>query len=125
MIMEKLIEKKEKVVFPEFTSIYPYKKYSPYSDRVFYSVAEYWYDGRMFLIGSFTKQKNDMSMIDKETGVFAVNRLDFVDGKPSIKKVIDLFKLKLKNSGKTIHEVVRDYKLVYFDMELWKINMFF
>lgn len=89
------------------------------SSRTFYSQYEYWYDGRLFLIGSFSS--NELVMVDKETGASAVTQQDF-QRKPSVWMLIKKFKEKLEKSGKTIHEVIRDYKNCNLDLELWLVN---
>ena len=120
MVIEKLIKIGGKYEFPQFC--YGYKRHYRYAMnhlRVFHSEYEYWYDGRLFLIGGFSA--NDLVMVDVETGSQAVTQQDF-QGKPTVKMLIEKFKDKVKHSGKTIHEVVRDFKSNNLDLELWLIN---
>ena len=120
MVVEKLISKEGRYEFPQF--IYESQKeyrYAPNYPRVFYSRYEYWYDGRLFLIGSF--YANDFIMIEVETGSQAVTGQDF-QRKPTVKMILEKFKEKLVKSGKTIHEAIRDFKSNNLDLELWLIN---
>lgn len=107
MVVERLISKKEIYKFPK----------CPY---VFHSKYQYWYDGRLFLIGRF--YRNTTVMIERETGAMAVHSMGF-PGKFSIEDLIEKFKYKITLSGKTIHEVIRDYKLNNNGIELWVINL--
>lgn len=120
MVVEKLISKEGRYELPQiiYESETTYRYYSDYP-RVFYSRHEYWYDGRLFLIGSF--YANDFVMIDVETGALAAGQQDF-QRKPTVKMLIEKFKEKLAKSGKTIHEVIRDFKSNNLDLELWLIN---
>lgn len=62
-------------------------------------------------------------MIERETGAEAVHSMDF-PGKFSIEELIKKFKYKVAFSGKTIHEVIRDYKLgINNGIELWVVNL--
>lgn len=120
MVVEKLIKRSGKYEFPQFC--YENKRQYRYDTnypRVFHSEYEYWYDGRLLLIGGFSA--NDLVMVDVETGSQAVTQQDF-QGKPTVKMLIEKFKGKVKQSGKTIHEVVRDFKSNNLDLELWLIN---
>lgn len=104
MVVEKLLPKEGRYEFPQFIyeSGTTYRYYSDYP-RVSYSRYEYWYDGRLFLIGSF--YANDFVMIEAETGALATGQQDF-QKKPTVKMLIEKFKEKLKKSGKSIHEVI-------------------
>lgn len=121
MVVEKLIEKSGKYEFPRF-SYEGQRQYRYATDypRVFNSRYEYWYDGRLFLIGGF--YANDFVMIEVETAAQAVTQQDF-QGKPNVKMILDKFKEKLAKSGKTIHEVVIDFKSNNLDLELWLIKL--
>lgn len=108
MVVEKLIRKKEAYYWESYEYI-----------RCFYSQYEYWYDGRLLLIGCFSDGKR--VIVDAETGVFAVFSAE-VQRRPTIEMLIFKFKEKLCRSGKTIHEVVRDYKINNLGLELWVVN---
>lgn len=86
---------------------------------MFHSRYEYWYDGRMFLIGRFDAK--DLTMVEVETGFYAVRQQEF-QRKPTIEMILNKFKEKLAKSGKTIHEVIRVCKSNNLDLELWLIN---
>lgn len=120
MVIEKLIKKSGEYEFRqrryEGQRQYRYVTDSP---RVFHSRYEYWYDGRMFLIGRFDTK--DLAMVEVETGVHAVIQQEF-QRKPTIEMILNMFKEKLAKSGKTIHEVIRDCKSNNLDLELWLIN---
>lgn len=117
MAIEKLIPKKEEYQFPSICYPYNLKTFRHTSEvRVFYSQYEYWYDGRKFLIGKF--KSGNLGLIDVETYAWAV----FPDAKATKEDLIRLFKRKVDTSGKTIHEVVREYKKNNLDLELWLIN---
>lgn len=121
MVIEKLISKEGRYEFPQF--IYESQRkyrYAPNYPKVFYSRYEYWYDGRLFLIGSF-EYIADFVMVEVETGSGAVTGQDF-QRKPTVKKILEKFKEKLAKSGKTIHEVIQDFKSNNLDLELWLIN---
>lgn len=120
MVVENLIKKKGKYEFEPFLygNNITYRYYSG-SSRVFHSEYEYWYDGRLLLIGAFYLE--ELAMIDAETGATAVTRQDF-QRKPTVKMLIEKFKEKLERSGKTVHEVVRNFKSNNLDLELWLIN---
>lgn len=121
MAVEKLISKEERYELPQFLYEGQRKyRYAPNYPRVFYSRHEYWYDGRLFLIGSF-ESMGAFVMVEVETGAQAVTGQDF-QGKPTVKMILDKFKEKLFKSGKTIHEVIQDYKSNNLDLELWLIN---
>lgn len=120
MVVEKLISKEGRYELPQF--IYESQRkyrYAPNYPKVFYSGYEYWYDGRLFLIGSF--YANDFVMVEVETGALVAGQQDF-QRKPTVKILIEKFKEKLKKSGKSIHEVIRDFKSNNLDLELWLIN---
>lgn len=120
MVVEKLLPKEGRYEFPQFIyeSKTTYRYYSDYP-RVFYSRYEYWYDGRLLLIGTFNP--NELVMIDAETGALVAGQQDF-QRKPTVKMLIEKFKEKLKKSGKSIHEVVQTFKSNNLDLELWLIN---
>lgn len=121
MVVEKLIPKEEIYELPQL--IYEGQRkhrYAPNYPKVFYSRYEYWYDGRLFLIGSF-ESIGAFVMIEVETGSQAVTSQDF-QRKPTVKMILDKFKEKLAKSGKTIHEVIQDFKSNNLDLELWLIN---
>ena len=115
MVIDKLIPKKETYQFPSI--FYPVNirtfRYSP-TTRVFYSQYEYWYDGRKFLIGKFKGEP--MGLIDVETYAWAVFPGASAEG------LIEQFKQKVQTAGKTIHEVVREYKNRNLDLEVWEIS---
>lgn len=120
MVVENLVQKEGTYEFPQFA--YESKttyRYTTDFPRVFHSRYEYWYDGRLFLIGSFNEK--DLIMVDAETGVFAVHSQDF-QRNPTIKMLLDKFKEKIFKSGKSIHEVVRNFKSNNLDLELWLVN---
>lgn len=85
----------------------------------FYFEHKYWYEGRLFLIGHFNND-SIIKMIEAETGATAIFAND---GKPSNKKIIEEFKRRLKSSGKTIHEVIRDFKNNNNLNGIWLINL--
>lgn len=85
----------------------------------FYFEHKYWYEGRLFLIGHFNDDSK-IKMIEAETGATAVFAND---RKPSNKKIIEEFKCLLKSSGKTIHEVIRDFKNNNNLNEIWLISL--
>lgn len=116
MVIEKLIPKKEVYQFPSIC--YPYCtftafRYTP-NIRKFYSQYEYWYDGRKFLIGKFKGE--GLGLIDVETTAWAVQPT------ATVGELIESFKQKVQRSGKTIHEVVLNYKKQNLDLDLWLIN---
>lgn len=119
MVIERLIQKKQNVNLLQtiYEGGWSYR-YADYS-RTFHSKYEYWYDGRLFLIGGFGEK--DLVIVERETGVLAVTSQDF-QRKPTVREVIDKFKEKVRLSGVTIHEVVRKYKSNNLDLELWLIN---
>lgn len=120
MVVEKLIPKKEVYEFPQFVyESYTTYRYSSDYMRIFHSRYEYWYDGRLFLIGGFNA--SELSMVEVETGALAVGQQDF-QRKPTVKMLIEKFKEKLKKSGKSIHEVIQTFKSNNLDLELWLIN---
>lgn len=121
MVVEKLIKRSSKYEFPQF-SYEGQKQYHYATDypRVYHSRYEYWYDGRLFLIGSF--YANDFVMVEVETGALAVGQQDF-QRKPTVRMLIEKFKEKLKKSGKSIHEVIQTFKSNNLDLELWLINL--
>lgn len=120
MVIEKLIKKSGEYEFQQrrYEGQFHYRYATDYP-RVFHSRYEYWYDGRLFLIGGF--YANDLAMIEVETGSHAVTQQDF-QRKPTIEMILNKFKEKLAKSGKTIHEVIRDFKSNSLDLELWLIN---
>lgn len=122
MVVENLIKKTGKYEFEPFLygNNLAYRYYAD-SLRVFHSEYEYWYDGRLLLIGTF--YPNELVMIDAETGATAATRQDF-QRKPTVKMLIEKFKEKLERSGKTVHEVIRNFKSNNLDLELWLINSF-
>lgn len=121
MVIEKLISKEERYELPQLIYESQMKhRYAPNYSRVFYSRYEYWYDGRLFLIGSF-EYIDDFVMVEVETGSQAVTGQDF-QRKSTVKMILEKFKEKLAKSGKTIHEVIRDFKSNNLDLELWLIN---
>lgn len=119
MVVEKLIPKKEVWALPQ--CIYKSKTAYRYADypRMFYAEYEYWYEERLFLIGSF--DVGCPIMVDAETGAYAVQPLDF-HKKPTIKMILDKFKEKVLRSSKSIHEVVQSFKSNNLDLELWLVN---
>lgn len=121
MVVERLIKKKGEYTFLQFDYINQ-RQYHYSTDylRTFSSSYEYWYDGRLFLIGSF--HANVFAMIEAETGSFAVTEQDF-QKKPTVRMLLDKFKEKLVKSGKTVHEVIRDFKSNNLDLELWLIKL--
>lgn len=121
MVVENLVQKEGTYEFPQFSYValtsYRYIMGCP---RVFHSRYEYRYDGRLLLIGSFNEK--DLIMVDAETGAVAVHSQDF-QRNPTIKMLLDKFKEKIFKSGKSIHEVVRNFKSNNLDLELWLVNL--
>ena len=60
-------------------------------------------------------------MIEVESGAFVAKK-DFIDGKCTVEKLIAHFKQQLQNSGFTIHEVIRNFKLRNLNIEAWEVN---
>ena len=114
MVKERLIPKKATYQFPSirYEGGLSYRITS--NTRTFYSTHEYWYDDRKFLLGKF--QNSGIGLIDVGTYAWAVQ--------PNTDKneFVAVFKKKLQTSGKTIHEVVRDYLKGNLDIELWVLN---
>lgn len=123
-VEEKLILKEGTYEFPEVIPLYDkIWMYSQESTKVFTVRYEYWYDGRLFLLGSFGQfSGGSLSLIEAETGAIAVSPLDFTGGRVSVERIIKKFKEKLKKSGITIGEVTREYKNNNLVSELWLIN---
>lgn len=93
--------------------------YQPHG-RVLNYTHRYWYDGVCFLIGGYFSTKPEV-MIEVESGAFVANK-DFIDGKCIVEKLIAHFKQQLQNSGLTIHEVIRNFKLRNLNIEAWEVN---
>lgn len=123
-VEEKLIIKEGTYEFPEVIPLYDkIWMYSQEYTKVFTVRYEYWYDGRLFLLGSFDQfSGGSLSLIEAETGAIAVSPLDFTGGRVSVERIIKKFKEKLKKSGITIGEVTREYKNNNLVSELWLIN---
>lgn len=123
-VEEKLILKEGTYEFPEVIPLYDkIWMYSQEYTKVFTVRYEYWYDGRLFLLGSFDQfSGGSLSLIEAETGAIAVSPLDFTGGRVSVERIIKKFKEKLKKSGTTIGEVTREYKSNNLVSELWLIN---
>lgn len=123
-VEEKLILKGGTYEFPAVIPLYDkIWMYSQESTKVFTVRYEYWYDGRLFLLGSFDQfSGGSLSLIEAETGAIAVSPLDFTGGRVSVERIIKKFKEKLKKSGITIGEVTREYKNNNLVSELWLIN---
>ena len=123
-VEEKLILKEGTYEFPAVIPLYDkIWMYSQESTKVFTVRYEYWYDGRLFLLGSFGQfSGGSLSLIEAETGAIAVSPLDFTGGGVSVERIIKKFKEKLKKSGTTIGEVTREYKSNNLVSELWLIN---
>lgn len=123
-VEEKLIFKEGTYEFPAVIPLYDkIWMYSQESTKVFTVRYEYWYDGRLFLLGSFDQfSGGSLSLIEAETGAIAVSPLDFTGGRVSVERIIKKFKEKLKKSGITIGEVTREYKNNNLVSELWLIN---
>lgn len=123
-VEEKLILKEGTYEFPEVIPLYDkIWMYSQEYTKVFTVRYEYWYDGRLFLLGSFDQfSGGSLSLIEAETGAIAVSPLDFTGGRVSVERIIKKFKEKLKKSGITIGEVTREYKNNNLVSELWLIN---
>lgn len=119
MDVEKLIPKREKVELPYLGSRY-WRNDNLHVWEV-YLKYEYLYGGRLFLIGTLEGSKA-FYMFELETGAVAVSPNDF-QKKPTVKMLIDKFKEKLRRSGKSIHEVIRDYKNNNSDLGLWLIDL--
>lgn len=119
MVVEKLIPKKGEYIFPAFIFITSKEyRYHPNQQRVFHFQYEYWYDGRLFLVGHFKGEK--LSLMDVETCSFAVGPAELA--KPTAKTLIEKFKDKVQMSGKTIHEVAQNFKNLNLDLELWVVK---
>lgn len=114
MAIEKLIPKKEVYIFPRITYVTSKGYHYVGEGRPFHSQYEYWYDGVKMLIGRF--KGGGLGLIEVETYAWAVQPDAKVD------ELIALFKEKVQKSGKTIHEVIRDYKSNNLDLELWLVN---
>lgn len=123
-VEEKLILKEGTYEFPEVIPLYDkIWMYSQEYTKVFTVRYEYWYDGRLFLLGSFDQfSGGSLSLIEAETGAIAVSPLDFTGGRVSVERIIKKFKEKLKKSGTTIGEVTRECKSNNLVSELWLIN---
>ena len=123
-VEEKLIIKEGTYEFPEVIPLYDkIWMYSQEYTKVFTVRYEYWYDGRLFLLGSFGQfSGSNLSLIEAETGAITVSPLEFKGGRVSVERIIKKFKEKLKESGTTIGEVTREYKSNNLVSELWLIN---
>lgn len=111
MYVEKLVRVKGKEIreFPHLGSI-----------EGFHIKYELWFDERLFLIGNYQNER--LKLIDAETGGLGASGDEF-PRKPSIESLIELFRQKVRKSGVTIHEVVRDFKLKNNITELWFTNL--
>lgn len=119
--MEKLIRKSGKKEFPLCVSVSASIENSyrvlPNTMRTFIYQYEYYFDGRVFLFGHFEGQDRH-TLIESETGASAVKNKGFSTPQLAIAE----FKRLLGLSGKTIHEVIRDFKNRNVDLETWLIN---
>lgn len=120
MVVEKLIPKTGKCEFPEI--IFEWGGQYRYGNcpRTFHIQYEYWYDGRLFLLGYFDNRLIP-SLVEVETGAYVVGEWEFKKY-PGVKQIIKKFKENLQNHGGNIHESVRDFKCKNLDVETWLIS---
>lgn len=121
MVVEKLIPKKALYMTPDFVYEHGTLGYRISNDtRLFRSTHEYWYDGRLFLVGTFG---DGIRLMDFETWAMCVCADEFKTNNPNPQMLIERFKFKLEKVNKSIDHLVSAFKRRNLDLETWKINM--
>lgn len=117
-VKELFIEEHGEICFPDFYDVRDGFKSIGYRFsnccRIFPYEWKFIYDGVVFIGGP-------LGMTEVTTGFNGVMSSE-IKGKITFEKCLEIFKRKLRDSGKTIHEVVQDCKNRNLDLETWLIN---